>query len=539
MKKYDVFISHKSQDKNALTKIERFLTQNNITWWSDSKLQPGLDWTKQIDQAISESKIMLVLLSQHVIDDPDNMEAEIVSATRNRLKYVVVKLDDSLMEDYTGVFSLYLMKVQWLNASTSLESIFNSILISIKMNLSQTKDQKSELNEQLEVELKRLAKKQKEEYDRNFQNQVMEGIMDYNIARIRSMLNDGKFIQASNEVNSLLMMKRSWKYLELKLLCVTKNFTTNTPEAARLLNEIKNSDIPEVEYKRILSTIQSSEKDKKIALEKERERQIALAKEAKAKEALKKQEDIQNVYKKIAKIKNIKRSYFSKLLFRFIIALILSAAFCFTLFSEENILIMVGIMILPFTLIFKNVFLRFIIFIASIVTISMGFTNHLDDTSSIMYNFITENIYENHLKDIILDIDKGSSLYSLKRYLTAENVYQICFFSFTFFFILVSGFLTKQNDAKKPLAGRIFKGIIALIIFFFYSVFISFLMIVVNKNLGFVTEVRSFSIAIFVLLVLILYLNFYVSSYYKAYMRSLNLTLENCYRELDNAKHMR
>ena len=539
MKKYDVFISHKSQDKNALTKIERFLTQNNITWWSDSKLQPGLDWTKQIDQAISESKIMLVLLSQHVIDDPDNMEAEIVSATRNRLKYVVVKLDDSLMEDYTGVFSLYLMKVQWLNASTSLESIFNSILISIKMNLSQTKDQKSELNEQLEVELKRLAKKQKEEYDRNFQNQVMEGIMDYNIARIRSMLNDGKFIQASNEVNSLLMMKRSWKYLELKLLCVTKNFTTNTPEAARLLNEIKNSDIPEVEYKRILSTIQSSEKDKKIALEKERERQIALAKEAKAKEALKKQEDIQNVYKKIAKIKNIKRSYISKSLFRFIIALILSAAFCFTLFSEENILIMVGIMILPFTLIFKNGFIRFIIFIASIVTISMGFTNHLDDTSSIMYNFITENIYENHLKDIILDIDKGSSLYSLKRYLTAENVYQICFFSFTFFFILVSGFLTKQNDAKKPLAGRIFKGIIALIIFFLYSVFISFLMIVVNKNLGFVTEARSFSIAIFVLLVLILYLNFYVSSYYKAYMRSLNLTLENCYRELDNAKHMR
>ena len=539
MKKYDVFISHKSQDKNALTKIERFLTQNNITWWSDSKLQPGLDWTKQIDQAISESKIMLVLLSQHVIDDPDNMEAEIVSATRNRLKYVVVKLDDSLMEDYTGVFSLYLMKVQWLNASTSLESIFNSILISIKMNLSQTKDQKSELNEQLEVELKRLAKKQKEEYDRNFQNQVMEGIMDYNIARIRSMLNDGKFIQASNEVNSLLMMKRSWKYLELKLLCVTKNFTTNTPEAARLLNEIKNSDIPEIEYKRILSTIQSSEKDKKIALEKERERQIALAKEAKAKEALKKQEDIQNVYKKIAKIKNIKRSYISKSLFRFIIALILSAAFCFTLFSEENILIMVGIMILPFTLIFKNGFLRFIIFIASIVTISMGFTNHLDDTSSIMYNFITENIYENHLKEIILDIDKGSSLYSLKSYLTAENVYQICFFSFTFFFILVSGFLTKQHDAKKPLAGRIFKGIIALIIFFFYSVFISFLMIVVNKNLGFVTEVRFFSIAIFVLLVLILYLNFYVSSYYKAYMRSLNLTLENCHRELDNAKHMR
>lgn len=58
MKKYDVFISHKSQDKNALTKIERFLTQNNITWQSDSKLQPGLDWTKPIDQAISKEEYL-------------------------------------------------------------------------------------------------------------------------------------------------------------------------------------------------------------------------------------------------------------------------------------------------------------------------------------------------------------------------------------------------------------------------------------------------------------------------------------------------
>ena len=38
---------------------------------------------------------MIVLLFQYVIDDPDNIESEIVSATQNRLKFIVVKLDEA------------------------------------------------------------------------------------------------------------------------------------------------------------------------------------------------------------------------------------------------------------------------------------------------------------------------------------------------------------------------------------------------------------------------------------------------------------
>ncbi len=52
MAQYNVFISHKSSDKEQLKKIENFLTENNISWWSDSKLQPGLDWTKQIEDGM-------------------------------------------------------------------------------------------------------------------------------------------------------------------------------------------------------------------------------------------------------------------------------------------------------------------------------------------------------------------------------------------------------------------------------------------------------------------------------------------------------
>lgn len=105
MSKYDVFISHKSQDKEALTKVEAFLDSQGFTYWSDSKMQSGFDWIKQIEKAINESRIMLVLLSQHVIDDPDNMESEIVSAIEKRMKFVVIKLDESNVADYEGVFS--------------------------------------------------------------------------------------------------------------------------------------------------------------------------------------------------------------------------------------------------------------------------------------------------------------------------------------------------------------------------------------------------------------------------------------------------
>ena len=95
MKKYDIFISHKSQDKDQFTLLEEYLDNEGYSYWSDSKMKEGESQTNQIDRAISESRIMIVLLSQYVIDDPDNIESGIVSATQNKLKFIVVKLDEA------------------------------------------------------------------------------------------------------------------------------------------------------------------------------------------------------------------------------------------------------------------------------------------------------------------------------------------------------------------------------------------------------------------------------------------------------------
>lgn len=159
---YDVFISHKSQDKEQLTKIENFLNQKGITFWSDSKMVQGLDWMRQIERGIQESKIMLYLLSQNVINDPDNIESEINLATQRRMKFVVVKLDDSVMEDYTGGFNLYLKKVQWINANNNVDNIFDSLYNAIKMQLSTNPQERRDFDTQMQQELAHLKRKQEQ-----------------------------------------------------------------------------------------------------------------------------------------------------------------------------------------------------------------------------------------------------------------------------------------------------------------------------------------------------------------------------------------
>lgn len=60
MANYDVFISHKSEDKQYLTQIEQFLDEKNYTYWSDSKMEQGITWTDQIHKAIKDSNVVIV-----------------------------------------------------------------------------------------------------------------------------------------------------------------------------------------------------------------------------------------------------------------------------------------------------------------------------------------------------------------------------------------------------------------------------------------------------------------------------------------------
>lgn len=307
MATYDVFISHKSQDKEQLTKIENFLEAKGISYWSDSKMVEGLNWMKQIERGIQESKIMLYLLSQNVIDDPDNIEAEINLATQRRMDFVVVKLDDSLMADYTGAFNLYLKKVQWIDANNNINNIYDSLYTAIKRLTSSSTSEKKEYDARLEVELARLQKKQEDEYRQKITDEIKHSFLMMNAQTVNSYLNQGKFTHALNKVNELLLTDTNWEFLELKLKCLTRNYKDFSNDYIdQVLKDIKDYGCPDDEYERILKEMDSThqkavlakqENAKRVQIQKNQQTGVLIEKKISEYERIKEEIHKDNVFR--------------------------------------------------------------------------------------------------------------------------------------------------------------------------------------------------------------------------------------------------
>lgn len=274
MATYDVFISHKSQDKEQLNRIENFLEAKGITYWSDSKMNGGSEWMNEIEKGIEDSKIILYLLSQHTIDDPNNMLAEINLATQLRKEFVVVKLDDSVMDDYKGGFNLYLKTVQWIDANNNINNIYDALYTALKRLLVTEPSEKRKYNASHEVELARLKKKQEEEFEQNIDDKVIQKITLMNVETVNCYISQGKYTHALNKLNELLLTDKNWEFLELKLKCITRNYRDFTNDNIdQLLKEIKDSGCPEQEYQRISKEMDSSYQ-KAIKYKKEKEQNI-------------------------------------------------------------------------------------------------------------------------------------------------------------------------------------------------------------------------------------------------------------------------
>ena len=360
---YDVFISHKSQDKEQLTKIENFLNQKGITFWSDSKMVQGLDWMRQIERGIQESKIMLYLLSQNVINDPDNIESEINLATQRRMKFVVVKLDDSVMEDYTGGFNLYLKKVQWINANNNVDNIFDTLYNAIKMQLSTNPQERKDFDSMMQQELAHLKRKQEQEYQKRVAEEVKTSILNMNKETVNLYLSQKKYTLALNKVNELLLTDSRWELLELKLKCLTKNYTDFTnKQYMDVFNQIREMGCPADDYNRIYNEMNTSQKIAEDMAKKAQE-----LKEQKEKEAIQKEiDDKRNFIKqKEYEIKKIKLEFHKSSIKRTIIFFILaalSALFIGILFNgfECKFLLMLAVVAGIYGCFTKNGFFSFL-----------------------------------------------------------------------------------------------------------------------------------------------------------------------------------
>jgi hypothetical protein len=61
---YDVFISYSNPDRNVVEKIREAITARGMSCWiAPESVTPGSQWATQIDQAIQQSKAVVLVLS--------------------------------------------------------------------------------------------------------------------------------------------------------------------------------------------------------------------------------------------------------------------------------------------------------------------------------------------------------------------------------------------------------------------------------------------------------------------------------------------
>jgi hypothetical protein len=62
---FDVFLSHKSQDKPAVAQIGEWLKQRGLRVWLDKwELRPGFPWQEGIEDAVRSSRAVAVFVRE-------------------------------------------------------------------------------------------------------------------------------------------------------------------------------------------------------------------------------------------------------------------------------------------------------------------------------------------------------------------------------------------------------------------------------------------------------------------------------------------
>ncbi|HEX4966462.1 MAG TPA: toll/interleukin-1 receptor domain-containing protein [Thermoanaerobaculia bacterium] len=102
-----VFVSYSHKDKKALEQLQRFLRplerDGLVTVWADTRQKGGDDWVKEIDQAMAEATVAVLLISQDFLNSKYIVEEEVPRVLEReaagRLKILPVFLSPSLVGD--------------------------------------------------------------------------------------------------------------------------------------------------------------------------------------------------------------------------------------------------------------------------------------------------------------------------------------------------------------------------------------------------------------------------------------------------------
>src|SRR5205807_7233246 len=66
--KYDLYLSYRRVDKDQMVVLRAALEKSGLTVWVDDLLPKGGDWRTAIEQAIEQSRVVVVQLSSSITE---------------------------------------------------------------------------------------------------------------------------------------------------------------------------------------------------------------------------------------------------------------------------------------------------------------------------------------------------------------------------------------------------------------------------------------------------------------------------------------
>lgn len=136
-KRYDIFISYSSHDKESVMGLCNYLEQHNLRCFVAHRDIPrGVVWAKTIVEAIESSRMMIVVFSKS-FNESEQVDREIELACEAKMPILSVRLSSDV---YTGVKRYYLNNINWIDAFPEPSRVYGDVLHSISCLLGENQD---------------------------------------------------------------------------------------------------------------------------------------------------------------------------------------------------------------------------------------------------------------------------------------------------------------------------------------------------------------------------------------------------------------
>lgn len=127
-KRYDIFISYSSHDKEQVTELCNYLEQHNLRCFVAHRDIPrGVVWARSIVEAIERSRMMIVVFSKS-FNESEHVDREIELACEAKMPILSVRLSSDV---YTGAKRYYLNNINWIDAFPEPSRVYGDVLHSI------------------------------------------------------------------------------------------------------------------------------------------------------------------------------------------------------------------------------------------------------------------------------------------------------------------------------------------------------------------------------------------------------------------------